>query len=781
LVEAERLQVRVTNDVFKMREIGFCQGGENYSRHLEGRAPGEAPYTLLDYLGMNQSGQSDRDWLLIVDESHVTVPQLSAMYKADRARKQKLIYHGFRLPSALDNRPLKFDEFWERIQQTVFVSATPGKIEREWVEGTPVEMVIRPTYVCDPRIEVRPLKGHLEDVLQEIIKRTIHDQQEGTTKFTKSRTLVTTLTKRDAEDMASYLQENDVKCTFIHSGLTTHERAAALKALQSGEIDCLVGVNLLREGLDLPQVSLVAILNADSEGFLRCETSLLQTVGRAARNVDGTAILYADRITDSMQKCIEATSTRRKKQIQYNEDFGLTMTSTIGSSVQSIFDLSKDQIDAEFQVDVSRQYGDTIVQLYGIDPSSDSIKTNFLPTNGSSREFVTDHIPNDPGVYFWKDDTGKILYIGKAVKLRSRIKSYLSPKAVLGSRIKAMIAKAVTIEFTITESERDALILESNLIKFHQPPFNVLLKDDSHYPYICASIGDTIPRLFYVPQKHTTTLSNQNYRYYGPYTSKKELNEILSGVEAKYGLQGQAFLARHGSTTKESYNQIFDQVIEEVFNSNDPKAVETLINLRSQYEEAGLLFDSKYNRCRDIVAIGRSEDGNGDGSLIIHLIQLRNGIVAGSYSYECIVPFGASTDEDSLDAIQTVLCKRHYPSVPTHNNRLAWFPEDILVPIELSDDKDFKAALRQSFISAEGRQMKACKISSIHRTGKKRESDVRALEFATKNANQVAYERLIANKMEHVPELHDGTAAKDLAKLLSLKDVPVRIECFVSQ
>lgn len=339
-VEADRLSHRVGQDLLLLRETRTCAGVENYSRHMALREAGEAPDTLLDYFGYatdNGSRPTKRsdDWLLIVDESHVTLPQLKAMYGGDRARKEKLVKHGYRLPSALDNRPLRADEFWKRVNQAIFVSATPSKQELGLIAGIPnndpVDMLIRPTFVCDPDIVVRPMEGQLSDLLHEILERAKR----------KERTLAMTITKRDAEDLADYLMEHGVSASFIHSGLNTHERSNALKALQNGEIDCLVGVNLLREGLDLPQVSLVAILNADSEGFLRSETALLQTIGRAARNMNGTAILYANRVTESMQKCIDATKFRREVQLEYNSKYGKEMKSTQGSSVLSISNSSR--------------------------------------------------------------------------------------------------------------------------------------------------------------------------------------------------------------------------------------------------------------------------------------------------------------------------------------------------------------------------------------------------------------------------------------------------------
>jgi excinuclease ABC subunit B len=302
LLEAQRLSQRTLFDLEMLTELGYCQGIENYSRHLTGRAPGEPPPTLLDYF--------PQDFLLIVDESHVTVPQVGGMYHGDRSRKQTLVDFGFRLPSALDNRPLTFEEFEDRVHQAVFVSATPGPYELEHSAGEVVEQVIRPTGLLDPEVEVRPAQHQVDDLLAEI--RVVVDRGE--------RVLVTTLTKRMSEDLTTYLAEVGIRVRYLHSEIDALERTAILADLRRGEFDVLVGINLLREGLDLPEVSLVAVLDADQEGFLRSETSLIQTVGRAARNLNGKAILYADRVTGSMERALAETRRRRTKQAAYNAD-----------------------------------------------------------------------------------------------------------------------------------------------------------------------------------------------------------------------------------------------------------------------------------------------------------------------------------------------------------------------------------------------------------------------------------------------------------------------------
>ncbi|WP_017652417.1 excinuclease ABC subunit UvrB [Fortiea contorta] len=379
LLEAQRIDQRTRYDLEMLREVGYCNGVENYSRHLAGRQAGEPPECLIDYF--------PKDWLLVIDESHVTVPQIRGMYNGDQARKKVLIDHGFRLPSAADNRPLKAEEFWEKVNQCIFVSATPGNWELEVSENHIVEQVIRPTGVIDPEISVRPTEGQIDDLLGEIKDRV--DRQE--------RVLITTLTKRMAEDLTEYLQDNSIRVRYLHSEINSIERIEILQDLREGKFDVLVGVNLLREGLDLPEVSLVVILDADKEGFLRAERSLIQTIGRAARHVRGQAIMYADNLTDSMIKAIDETDRRRGIQMAYNKMHGITPQPIVKKSSNAILSF----------LDVSRRLNATDLQV--VDEHLDEIPLEQIP------ELIT-------LLETQMKTAAKNLEFEEAAKLRDRIK-----------------------------------------------------------------------------------------------------------------------------------------------------------------------------------------------------------------------------------------------------------------------------------------------------------------------------------------------------------------------
>ncbi len=345
LIEAQRIQERTNFDIEMMKETGFCQGIENYSRHISGRKPGSPPFTLFDYF--------PKDFLLLVDESHATIPQVRAMYNGDKSRKDSLVNYGFRLPSAYDNRPLKFNEFEERLNQVVFVSATPAEYEKEHSKDNVVEQIIRPTGLLDPKIIVKPATNQIDDLLEEIRIRIEK----------KERVLVTTLTKKMAEDLTSYLKSLDIKVNYMHSDIKALERMEIIRNLRLGEFDVLVGINLLREGLDIPEVSLVAILDSDKEGFLRSERSLIQTIGRAARNTEGTVIMYADELTDSMEKAIKETNRRRKIQEEYNNEHGIT-PKTIQKSIRDTIKATMvEDISVEYKLEKNENIKDIITKL----------------------------------------------------------------------------------------------------------------------------------------------------------------------------------------------------------------------------------------------------------------------------------------------------------------------------------------------------------------------------------------------------------------------------------
>mmetsp|Transcript_118090 Transcript_118090/g.217309 ORF Transcript_118090/g.217309 Transcript_118090/m.217309 type:complete len:1482 (+) Transcript_118090:44-4489(+) len=719
--EADRLRERVANDVTLIRQTGTCPGVENYSRHFAGRQPGAPPDTLLDYFSLPERGGSGdstvdlKDWLLIADESHVSLPQLQAMYAGDRKRKNTLVEYGFRLPSALDNRPLKAPEFWKQVPQGIFVSATPGTFEldrsartsigppaemagQELLSsgGNVVEMTIRPTYVLDPVVEVRSTQGQLQSLLGAI--RNVSSKGQ--------KALVVAISRRDAEDLARWLTENGVNATYMHCELTTPQRTDVLRALQRDKLEVVVGVNLLREGLDLPEVSLVAIMNADKEGFLRNDCSLIQAIGRAARNVDGHAILFADRVTPAMQRCIRETARRREMQQRFNEANGVSPRSTQGREVRSLFDITREQLGVdEIQGSVAwsrKGYnitrGNSAGNAGSIAEASTGARKRVTPSptysaktllrDGETLDEVMPHVaglrdmvsmlPRAPGVYYWK--TGphkgdKVLYVGKAKNLRQRTSSYLRGNTLAeGSRrIFKMIANARHIEVELAENEHAALLLEARRIKELRPIYNVLLRDDSFYPYICVDRSVSPPD---VGKAWRLSEHEPGKRYYGPYTNSRELQGILDNIQELFGLRQQRFEVRYGDGDLLAYEQSISDCEEMLAGRGQDLAQHRSITSAAQQNAFDSLQDRLGRRrelsfvggdpaapARDVAAAVMSRELAPSEPLraAVHILQLRGDKILNKFTYiEDIEDEQEDMDEDAQEELLRRCLEQHY-------------------------------------------------------------------------------------------------------------------------
>lgn len=500
-------------------------------------------------------------------------------------------------------------------------------------------------------------------------------------------------------------------------------------------------------------------------------------MGRAARNIQGTAIFYANRVTQSMQKCMDATNSRRQRQLEYNRKNGVEMKSTKGSSMLSIFDLLKDQIAEEQPLEVIGRKVGSRKRL----SVSDGVDATVHVAETIGAEVTLDHLPSKPGCYMWVGPDEKILYIGKAKRLRSRVRSYLAPGAKHTKRIQVMLQKAARVDIVLTGSDRDALLLESNMIKHHQPPYNVLLKDDESYPYICASLGDTFPRFYVVPRRHEGSPSTRDYRYFGPYPHYKEINAVLEGIEAKYDLRAKSFMARHDSAqiSRADYNRLFQQALDENFSATGSESPTGLAEMRSKFEEGGLLFDSDTNCSRDVVALSPVPGPEEESSALVQVVQFRDGLVAGQFSYHVEVPTGINTDEDRAAAIQHVLERRHYPSgEESVTVAFSFFPKEIIVQHMCEDTKDLKLAIRSSRRKLSTGKLDKLVLRSAAKRGKNKEADRRALELVLENAKQAAFERSLETVRSATKTSVDGTALKELAKVLGLEKEPTRIECY---
>ena len=595
-VEADRLEQRTNADLLLLRELGFCPGAEHYSRHLRGARPGESPVTLLDYLAftageLDPSTPQKREWLLVADESHVMLPQLRAMYGGDRSRKVALVDAGYRLPSALDNRPLTGDEFWTRVPQALLVSATPGDVETDWVgEDGVVDMVVRPSGVLDPPVRVVPKEDQLGALASAVSARAAVGECS----------LVCALTKADTEDLTAYLVAKGVRADWVHSELTTPQRAERLSKLQNGELDCIVGAQLLREGLDLPCVSLVAIFDADVPGFMRSSRSLMQMAGRASRNKHGECFLFADRTTDAMREMMAEVERRRERQHAYNVLHGvIPQSATPGSatSTLSLFDIMSDEIAAEKdkwaaeqsaavpaeasaavdseavekalrnwrvrraggggarrqgtledkdgrpptepaaeEVLQGRVVAEAILEAHGVDAA------HVERLRGMSRD-----LPSKTGIYRWLDGSGAVLYIGKAKNLRARTSHYLSPALVLSSpRHRLLLASARSLDSVLTPGgEADALALEARMISRERPPLNIMLKDaprpESAQIWLVPPSRGSAAGRFFVPRFRRDDPGASKAERTWTFPTRDAAGRMMAALEAALDLRGVSF------------------------------------------------------------------------------------------------------------------------------------------------------------------------------------------------------------------------------------------------
>ena len=796
--EAARLRERTESDLVLLREMGTCNGVENYSRHFSGRAEGAPPETLLDYFGGD-------DWLLVADESHVSLPQLRAMFLADRHRKRVLVQHGFRLPSALDNRPLSAAEFWGKVGQGVFVSATPGKLELELSAphsvgaaarfdgqklleggGNVVEMLIRPTHVLDPPIAVAPREGQLERLLEELRAEVAEGRAS----------LVVALTKRDAEDLSEWLGARGVRSDYLHSGLSTPERSEVLKALQEGAIDVIVGVNLLREGLDLPQVGLVAILDADKEGFLRNDRSLIQSVGRAARNARGRAIFFADRVTPSMRRCMDETERRRGLQMKYNEEHRAVPLSTASSVTKSVFDIAREEVgdlarEAEWSSPPAaarprrRRSAAAAAKAPPVDVDE------LLPHAAALREMARE-LPQAPGVYLWRSGPGadaEVLYVGKAKNLRSRALSYLGAArdgGFRGRRMLRMLEKARHVAFERTPDEHGALLLESRRIKELQPTYNVLLRDDAFYPYICVDLSAEPPRLESVAQ---LVERSPQKRYFGPFTDAAELRGLLADLEAVFDLRRARFEVRYAGKDDGSYRRDVrdclrtlegrgDEVLERraaSLSAEQRAAFDALQAVLARRRELSHVGDAADAPPRDAAAVTLAAMPSATTMAVVQLLQFRAGELLQRFSYLEHVPPSPDGGVDEADVAEVLFrcLERHYLAAAPEQA-----PQLLLVPPGVRDEQRRSLAallrrkrgdLEEEFSAGGGGKRPA--VRPPRAKGAAAVAERKAMDLAAANAETEA-ERLAGASTRARRQMEQA------AELLALPRAPRRIEAY---
>ena len=828
-VAADRLEKRVVEDVARLRVDGFCQGMENYSRHLAGREAGTPPTTLVDFMSFagitgraeDESEPRKRPWLLICDESHVSVPQLATMYAADRTRKMTLVEHGFRLPSALDNRPLKgHEEFWPLVPQTLYVSATPGDYEeRKCMESAsrlrrsgsteavgPVDMVIRPTGVLDPNVEVIPKRGNYinDHLIAEIRERAEKGQ----------RSLVTTLTQADSESLAQLLDLRGIRATFLHCKLTAVARAEVLSNLQAGHLDAVVGVNLLREGLDLPEVALVAVLDADKQGFLRSYRSLIQTVGRAARHVEGHAVLYANSITPAIRAVLDETERRRRRQIAHNERTGIVPRSTrnVGSS-DSLFELRKEEIErveeakrlmfeqAKADAEKGRmnaggmnavaENNAVAVAVNGSAEAGVAIPPPQLGTEDRMRvaalHEAVRRLPRESGVYLWRAaptssyPEGEVLYVGKANNLRQRCASYL-PAAERRARTvtpyerktEALMSHAAALDYHVCpEGAGQSLLTEWRMIDEYQPRYNVKLKNDRNaYPHIAVSIQDKVPQCFatYNPSR------SGRHKVFGPYTDYSTAKNLVKTIDDVYKLRARKFEFDHGGHLDlPSYRR--DCIEEGAMLILNGRMDEAAAKLRARGDEEGAVqlesrlagrhapTDDKLTALGevDVVTAAPAEQG----TVAVQLMQLRGGAVMGRFVR--YLTSGDEGDEPDLAEATRMVLEQHYL-----RSGATAVPPVVLAVGPVADSDDLVAMLAESRDANDAERDNAPPFRLALMSDETADMDdgfVAAAAMATANLDYVRSDR--ARAMDRAQ-----ASLVDLAAILGTDRLPRRIEAF---
>lgn len=819
-IEADRLEQRTNADLTLLRELGWCPGAEHYSRHLRCAKPEEPPVTLLDYFSYSADSKTRRDWLLVADESHVMLPQLRAMHGGDRSRKTALVGAGYRLPSALDNRPLMSEEFWQRVPQALLVSATPGDIETEWVGGKSsdamVDMVVRPSGVLDPPVHVVGKENQLEALAQRVNEKAKIGE----------RSLVCVLTKADTEDLSMYLNAHGVRADWVHSELTAPQRAEKLSKLQQGELDCIVGAQLLREGLDLPSVSLVAILDADIPGFMRSARSLMQMAGRAARNKNGECVLFADSITAAMKEMMNEVDRRRVKQHKHNVDNNLVpVTATLGSSTStlSLFDVMADEIELEKQkwaveqsaaltspksAEVDTEAVEKALRSWrkrreggGVRPGpkpSDALKEvqveegeklvaeTVLDAYGLDATHVERlrrlhrDMPSKTGVYRWIDEAGNALYVGKAKNLRSRTGHYLSPALIQSSpRHRKLLASARTLDAVLTPGgEADALALEARLIQRERPALNILLKDapKPESARIVLTSRDADGRIFVAKFQNEFDPTRAEKVWTLP--TREAAIRMMAVLERALDLRGVSFRSRFGETAAVAQWRFAAEVATLVLDAKYDEAVAALedrgevasaLELRiSAQEEAERGQGARGSLAALLQADSAAKQWNmdviaaassGGATCAVKIVKVRDGTIVDVYGTSVDVPNATADDaiaEATLAEAAQLVAEQMYLSEFSDRPDMVYIPHTIAEPMNL------RAALRHTGVGANATK----KSKVLHHGAAKEGSLLEALaEMALENADESA--RATAVK---------SAAALRLKDAIGLDESPTSIE-----